>query len=387
MRIVHSFNGSILHGGDQSSIGRLMAVLFDDRPRPLSNGEVNVFTREVLRYVFQLSGWYDIKARLKSFKLSGPRLKMLSRYLQSSYEFNLAIRQVILHCISNHVDDQRVVMEKFKRASLPIQDAQLLHNLGRIGLRDEIESKCESAERTPISSPMKVMRECQEFLDRHDRYFKSLTFKKLRFIADGNNLGMDDLASDLREKAVKVYYHCSPYMSRLHTENSVRQSVTNYSGTIIKFYTTEKRRRMYRIEGTGEFANTIQTMEPVSSSGHSYQDDHDNSSERSSLHMEGILNMGGMNDDVDELMMRMSIDKYVDLGPPNRRRIVDLLLLRDDQEFIKWTKSKSRMRSVDDVHDLFLKTGQEAFITLVSECLNVPRLTVNRIAMEIRSMV
>jgi hypothetical protein len=371
----------ILYGGSGSSVDKTLRLVIGDRTDQLTDLEKNLFAKAALEFSLQIINIYDVKKSLAFLELTGAQNKTVSQRLHDTYEFNFAIRQLILHGLHNELKD---VDKLFRRAKLPEQDADLFYNLRSFGLNESARVKLASAKQIPILSISSVMGECEGFLDRHERFFNALTWRKLRFIWEGNNFSPHDMASDLKEKAVKVYLHCSPYLTKYHTENSVRNSVNNCVGSMQKFYTTGKRIRKYRDDpdDPDSYNNTIMSLNQFN-----YEAVNDGGGDRDDIQFLHLKENGEINKEINNIDALMTIDKYVKQGPSGRRLIVDLLILQENPKFVEFVRRVTKFRSLEDVEEVYMKLGMDQYYKMIGEYLDVPLLTVYRISRELRALL
>jgi len=141
------------------------------------------------------------------------------------------------------------------RFNLSPQDCLVMSKVIGYGWRSRLE---ENVSKVPIIfSPEEMREKCSQVLKDIDKFCMWHAYKKLRFIATSNNLSLEDLAFELKVKAVSCFYYKTVYLSNAHALNTVKRAVFNHGLNLIDFYTAKKRQRLVKTEQG--FTNLVQT--------------------------------------------------------------------------------------------------------------------------------
>jgi len=87
-------------------------------------------------------------------------------------------------------------------------------------------------------------------------YISKFVYRKLRFIATGNNMSLQDIKNELLCRAVQVFYMSAPQCtSSLHLLNKMKQGIHNQGMNLITYYTSKKRARC--VQDGEQYTNTV----------------------------------------------------------------------------------------------------------------------------------
>lgn len=215
--------------------------------------------------VFGLSLMYSVKA-LTAFEFQKALNTVCKRHCvkqstkvfrlklcDSSY-FLLNIKLFMLNYINNklHLKNNRQKLISTVRA-FAIKKEDYLSILGFLTSstnKNSVVEACSKIANQKIPSLLEV--ECQFNTIYTDiiSYVKHITYKKLTFIINSNNMCPNSLHSELITKALTAYYQQVPNLrSDLHIRNYLKRVIHNHALNIIAKYTFSKRIRLVNVGG------------------------------------------------------------------------------------------------------------------------------------------
>lgn len=111
----------------------------------------------------------------------------------------------------------------------------------------------------PILTGNQVRQQCGEVVRKLNSYIAKYVHKKMSFICQGNNFDRKDLEGILKYDTIQSYYNEVPFVQDLHLFNKCKSKITSSGKNIIKYYNTQKRKRM--VEANGKYEGTVISIE------------------------------------------------------------------------------------------------------------------------------
>lgn len=197
------------------------------------------------------------------------------------------------------------------------------------------------------------------------KYVKSLVWRKLRFVAESNNMELADLESDLLIKVVQSYYGMVPVREELplkYTVNYLKRVAHNRGMNIIKFATTKRRGRLVNVgkdnNGVDQFSLLCTSMNQtkLDSEGNEFSPDVED--ERSSI---------------ATFEVRFSIDELLNKLRPGSKKHRFLLILMGmyDEEFTTYLRKNRLCLQTEDNIDLQERKSVAEFNRILADYFEV----------------
>lgn len=212
------------------------------------------------------------------------------------------------------------------------------------------------------------------------KYIKFIAFKKLRFIVKSDNVGFEDLHSELSTKMLQAFYSMIPVQATdQHIINYLKRVVHNHCINMIKSRTSQKRGRLVNV-GTDKNNEAQFSLLCVSQNQISAGVDEDGNEV-------DVLNVA--NDSHSKFELQFSISEVLDSVKSNKKkyRFLSLLLGTEDKEFTEWLRSQSLCRVNEDNTDVQVRTTVQLFNTYVADFLNVSYRQVETFLGSLRDLV
>lgn len=211
---------------------------------------------------------------------------------------------------------------------------------------------------------------------------RSITYRKLRFLAEANNEPLTEYHSTLSEHVVKVLHKMLPTdKSEEYIVNYVKQSIHNHAINLIKYGTSQKRGRLKDMgldknnirRSASLQVVSINQMIPVIGS-------------------DGVALTPDAADPIDtaarfeaEFCVSEILDRFK--HTTKRYRLITILLGEYDEEFSQWLRSKSLLCTGLDNTDFQSSSSPDQYNRLLSEFLRVSYNKVEQFLDSIRELL
>lgn len=212
------------------------------------------------------------------------------------------------------------------------------------------------------------------------KYIKFIAYKKLRFIVKSDNVGFEDIHSELSTKALQSFYSLIPAQATdLHIINYLKRAVHNHAINIIKSRTSQKRGRLVNV-GTDKNNEQQFSLLCVSQNQVAAAFDADGNEI-------DMLNVA--NDSHSRFELQFSISEVLDSVKRNKKkyRFLSLLLGNEDSEFTDWLKQENLCKPSEDNVDVQSRTSANEFNSYVADFLNVSYRTAETFLGSLRELV
>lgn len=111
----------------------------------------------------------------------------------------------------------------------------------------------------PILTGNQARQQCGEVIKKLNSYIAKFVSHSMSFICKGNNLDRKDLEGLIKYDTIQSYYNEVPFVRDLHLFNKCKSKIQSSGNNLIKFYTTQKRKRM--VEANGKYEGTVVSIE------------------------------------------------------------------------------------------------------------------------------
>lgn len=227
----------------------LAALIVDDMNLVLDGAEFNNIYKRTISYIVGQDAAFAHQAFLKQFcgkhlRHSAKNLRL--RVLHSNHLFTIKMFTMKLSMLrSVSESDIITVASEFK---VRMSDARRIHAIllddpkFKLGIRGIVKELPHQSTQLSMEYTSKLFSDI--FKGVHV-YIKSLVYRKLRFVAKSQNLGLEDLQGEVLLKVVQAYYKVVPTtMSDDHIANYLRRAAHNHIMNMISSATTQKRGRL-----------------------------------------------------------------------------------------------------------------------------------------------
>lgn len=212
------------------------------------------------------------------------------------------------------------------------------------------------------------------------KYIKFIAYRKLRFIVKSDNVGFEDIHSDLSTKVLQSFYSLIPAeATEAHIVNYLKRAVHNHAINIIKSRTSQKRGRLVNV-GTDKNNEQQFSLLCVSQNQLSVAFDEDGNEI-------DMLNVA--NDSDSKFQLQFTISQVLNKVKHDKKkyRFLTLLLGTEDTEFTDWLRQENLCRPSEDNVDVQARTSAAEFNNYVADFLKVTYRKVEAFLGTLRELV
>jgi len=200
------------------------------------------------------------------------------------------------------------------------------------------------------------------------KYCRTLTFKKLTFIVNSNNMSPQDMHYELIYKALKTYYLMLPTnKDDLYILNYIKRAIHNHAMNTIQKFKFAKRDRLQGIlEADGSYTFNMQTVSEnqirVSGNGGLTEE----------IDTGAIVNGSTIDKSYEEHDSKATIKKLIRMYKNKKRRLLQLIVGEYDEDFTDFLhrcKKVSKRTNNVELYD----TNIEEYKTQACNYLNIER--------------
>lgn len=221
----------------------------------------------------------------------------------------------------------------------------------------------------PFPSPDEIRDNFSAMYEDVLRYCKSITFKKLTFIVNSNNMTHQDMHYELMYKALKTYYALLPTnKDGLYILNYVKRAVHNHAMNIIQRFKFVKRDRLQGIKQNGEYVFNLQTVSENQIVVDSTNEDFDTAC---------VVNGVDNDNHYEKHNVERSIKKIIRMYTNKKRKLLELIIGEYDEEFTQFLRRTKKVHRGNDNVSLYYSNIEE-YKTQACNYLNIQRDTCDR---------
>lgn len=278
------------------------------------------------------------------------------------------------YCIKgyDHKVDRSEILESIAKYNIDRADfVLLLRMLSNKSNERIIKRQFKTYTLESLVTPLEAKNEFGAMYDTVMGYCRNITFRKLTFIVNSNNMTPQDMHLELMYKAVKTYYSMLPtHKEPLHIINYVKRAVHNHAMNIIKKYKFAKRDRLQSTIGSnGEYSFSMIT---VSENQMRIANDDDNDIGSLCALSGSCIEVG-----YDLYDIESTIKKILKIYKNKPRRLLQLIIGDYDADFTNFLKKKRKVTKNTDNTALY-NTNIEEYKDLACNYLNIKRTTCDR---------
>ena len=330
---------------------------------------VYVFAESVL-YLVGATGAFQFQRHIKPLcRLKSAKVFRL--HLRNNLYTNLTLKLYVRHLIIIGATEENAETLA-KQYEIPTVDYKLIYTLliENLWFRKTLRAFCR-AEKCSISdiSQDTLTKTFNRIYPKIIGYIKHISWSKLRFMANSENMELHDFHSELSLKLVSAYYSIVPSkMSEQHMINYLKRIVHNHAINMIMSGTSQKNARLTSTEedanGNRKYLSLCvsENQMPVSQFGENSDiEGSDNSAERFEL--------------------QFSISEMLDSVKASSKdyRFLTLLLGAEDKEFSTYLKNSKICKEYEDNVDVQHRVGAEKYTELISQFLRVSKHRVDNL--------
>ena len=314
-------------------------------------------------YTMHVNSYVEMKRLIKYWDLDSRDANAILHATLESYEANLGLRQTTLICLNGMKEKSKINYGKMlTQCDMNPANEILLRSLPEINFG--ARSLLGRVKEKPLLMPSVIRQNCEKTMRDIKPFISGLVYRKLHFIVKHNNYRHEDLIADLERKGVETYYRVTPFVTDLHRENSVKNSIHNQGMKEISFYTSKKRARIEKT-GEGEYSTKIDSIVTL--------DDRVD---------DNVMTDSGWQAPSLDFELTRFVEQY-NKENKSRAKIVSKLLCSDDDEmFIQFVRTRLRLNENCSMETVNLKKPR-VYVALIAEYHGIPELTVRRIAYEV----
>jgi len=316
----------------------------------------------ILGYILHLNTFNQLKKLIKYWDLDSNDANKILHAILENYEANLGLKQMVFICMDRERTNTRTNIDKMlKQADMHPANALILQSLPEFnfGSRRAILSRIREK---PILMPLKVREDCDALMSQLHSFIAKFVYHKLDFIVRFDKSKQhSDLIGDMVRKGVETYYKVTPFLSPLHRENSVKQSIHNQGMKEISFHTSKKRRRGEQ-DKEGGFTSTIESI----------------------TMLDGKIDENAMmNQDWELPFLAVEDDKAIEAlkagASPRKASVIDNLLCQKDVQFENYVRSRIRMDEFKSLEH-FYRNQPKRYIECIADYYDIPPISVKTVA-------
>jgi len=314
-------------------------------------------------YIMHSNSFLELKKTVKYWGLDSRDAHNILHAILENYEANLGLRQATLLCLLKRKNKEKINYTKMiRQCDLSPDNEIMLRALNDISFGSK--SLLSKVKEDTLLYPYEIRNNCEKTMASIDPFIARLVYKKLSFIVKYNKYEHKDLIADLVRKGIETYYRVTPYVTELHRENSVKQSIHNQAMKEISFYTSKKRARIEKT-GDGEYSTKVDSI----------VDQNDR-----------VLENKMVDVDWQVPTLNFELKRFVQQYNKNnnsRDSIVSKLLCdEEDVAFAQFVRARLRLNDSYSMESIHYRRPK-AYVTLIAEYHDIPELTVKRIAYEL----
>jgi hypothetical protein len=311
----------------------------------------------LVKHLLNITSYIQFSRELQKY-LKVPTIKVLRNTMLENFDIIIKLKFALLHCLRLKSPTDEKLIEVFKFYGVT-NHARLLE-----GLRlHKVFTKAQIIARgikTPLESEKDVVNRCGTMLESIKEYLSKFVGRKHQFLVKSFSEPVKDILGDLNVKAIKTFYKLVPFLSPEHVKNSILRALHNNGINIIKYHTAKRRTRMIKDEKGGFQLMTISVDHKAYSEGD--QEDSDNSA--------GAIFKSVHDPAFKKLEYDLSIDSLMTKhgGQPRKRRVLELLLLKDNVHFVADARTvfpAEATRKVHSTEEVFDALGPDKFLEAV----------------------
>jgi len=210
-------------------------------------------------------------------------------------------------------------------------------------------------------------------------YVKSITYRKLRFIARSSNFCLADLHSELMLKVVQAFYKLVPAdRTEAFVINYLRRVAHNHAMNLIQFSTTQKRGRLLKV-GTDGDNNPIFSLTVMSENQLNVTSNPDKEIKYEDL--------GESDDQIEKFELTFSIVQLLDKYRARAKKFRFLLILmgQEDSDFTEWLQRRGLLGKAGSTNaDLQMELSPDEYLHWVCKFMHVRQDSANVFLLKVR---
>jgi hypothetical protein len=256
----------------------------------------------------------------------------------------------------------------FKFYEVKREDAALIYKLYRkdTEFRDGLDSALSEVTFNDLVSLADIKATFDTIKESVAKYINMLTYKKLRFIRDSNNLHSGDLQNELMLKAIKTYYLNIPTKKDVkHLTNYVKRAVHNCAVNLIKAFTSGKRARLLN-EGKDKYGGFEYCLQ-VSSENQMRVSSADDS-------LPQLENLGQCEGEYARVDFDLSVSNLIEnklSASDKKKTLLTIILGRYDVRFTEWLRKRKIISRNADNAELSDKAPGKPYLSYAAEYLKI----------------
>lgn len=260
--------------------------------------------------------------------------------LDWSFESFFALKCAVLACRKNPQSPDANAI--FLSNGLRVSDTLVLKDIKRLRLKSAVD-RVAVMHKPDISVAASM---CSQFITDLRRFFYARVKQKLYFLLKFyHDKSIDDLVSQMNEKAIYAFYRSYPMKTKTHLFNSMRVAGYNYALNIIEHSTRKKRAEIVMNENE-TFTVTSRSMSEVIGG-------EDSSSPQT---------LGDTIADPNDTFEAIDYQRFLSKCSVKELRALYLLQMEPDAEFMQHLRDRNMaMSSVKSLQTAFNELGTDAY--------------------------
>lgn len=315
--------------------------------------------KALIRYTFKLDHFRI--ATKKLIFLSGVDRRYLRNASLGCFELSVAFKHAVYFIITNRIkkNTQKQVFIDF---GVDIGYYHMFCLFDELGLILPLKKKSKLI-KEEILSPKEFRISCNKAIKEINTFVNKYVYRKMRFILTSNNMDAHDISNELITKAVQTYYFSSLFYEEKHRMNIVKRSIVNDGVNTIKYNTTKAHSRLRannKNSNETSWENLVQSL---------YVKDKEGNEVECSYSNDRVIEQ-------ELFVIKDSINKIESKTSGRKRKLVNLLLCKNDVNFVTFYNEKRIKRKVEDkdissTEDVYHNCNIHSYMENVREYLQV----------------
>lgn len=337
--------------------------------------EFNCVYEFTLSYLTKGLTAFEYQKRIKSYiHKQDMSAKVFRLYLLKSKYTSFVLKLFILRLVELPVRDFNATCDLAAEFKIKISDVRRIHKVWTQNLKFRTRIR-EWYSQLPPETILSVV-----LLEQHfssdifpiiAKRIKSVTYRKLRFIARSSNLDLADLQNELSIKAIQIFYREFPSIKSVaHVINYIARAIENTAINIIHEATSLKKGRIV-CTGVDSHSDRVFSLLMVSEN------------QMPTLNATGLTPYSIQDQEANDTLV--SLDNEICISTilskynirSKKHRLLLILMGTVDEQFTLWLRSRKVLKSHEDNSDLQERLTPHQFRKLLSQFLHVSDDKVN----------